>query len=230
MYSFSSKLMFIHNVLTKFNKYQHAKINMRCLIMKSNEKRLFKLGEHIKIIYRASLGFLYLRLTKKKKVMNFKFKERIMLAITEVNGCALCSYVHTKLALKSGLTDLEIKELLSGELENVPLEESLAILFAKDYAYNHEKIDLEFYNKLIEKYGLLKTKAILSAAEVITMTNSMGISLDLFKNTILFRHVKGSCILNEILIPITTMILFPLLLILSLFQMPFRLRKLYKNA
>jgi len=198
--------------------------------MKNNEKRLFRLGEHIKIIYRASFGFLYLKLTKKKKVMNFKFKERIMLAITEVNGCALCSYVHTKLALKSGLTDLEIKELLSGELENVPADESLAILFAKDYAYNYEKIDQEFYQRLIERYGLLKTKAILSASEVITMTNSMGISLGLLKNTLTFKHVKGSCILDELLIPISTMIFFPIFTILFLFLMPFKLRKLYKTA
>ncbi|MBU1142471.1 MAG: carboxymuconolactone decarboxylase family protein [Firmicutes bacterium] len=197
--------------------------------MNKYEKRKYNVFEHIPIVYRAALGFLTLKSLKKKKAMNFKLKERIMLAVTEVNGCVLCSYVHTKLALNGGMTDIEIKELLAGDLENVPAEESIAVLFAKDYAFNKEKIDPEFYNKLIEKYGKYKAKAILSACEVITMTNSMGISLGLLKETLTFKHVKKSNILNEILIPLLTMILYPIFLLLGLFILPFRLHKLKKS-
>lgn len=194
------------------------------------EKRKFKLFEHVPIVYRAALGFLTLKALKKKKAMNFKLKERIMLAVTEVNGCVLCSYVHTKLALSGGMSDHEIKELLAGDLESVPEAESIAVLFAKDYAFNKETIDPEFYLKLIDRYGHDKAKAILSACEVITMTNSMGIALGLLKNTLTFKHVKGSNILTEILIPILTMILFPVFLILGLFILPFRLNRLKKQA
>lgn len=73
--------------------------------MSLSEKRKFGLIEHIGIIYRASLSFLYNKLYKKQNGMNFKFKERIMLAVTEVNGCIMCSYVHTKLSLKAGLSN-----------------------------------------------------------------------------------------------------------------------------
>ncbi|MCR3906402.1 MAG: carboxymuconolactone decarboxylase family protein [Tenericutes bacterium] len=198
--------------------------------MSKYEKRKYNLIEHIPIVFRAALGFLTLKSLKKKKAMNFKLKERIMLAVTEVNGCVLCSYVHTKLALKSGLTDDEIKELLAGDLENVPKEESLAVLFAKDYAFNKETIDPIYYKKIEERYGVYKAKAILSACEVITMTNSMGIAMGLLKETLTFRHVKGSNILNEILIPILTMVLFPIFLILGLFFLPFRLFKLKRKA
>jgi len=193
------------------------------------EKRKFTLIEHVPIVYRASIGFLYLKALKKKKAMNFKLKERIMLAVTEVNGCILCSYVHTKLALNGGMSDEEIKELLAGELESVPKEEGLAVLFAKDYAFNKETVDKAFYEKLLERYGVYKAKAILSASEVITMTNSMGIALGLLKETLLFRHVRKSNILNEILIPISTMVLFPIFLIFGLVQMPYRLKKLKNN-
>lgn len=188
-------------------------------MMKNTRK--FTLIEHIIIIYKASLSFLYLKLFKRKNGINFKLKERIMLAITEVNGCAMCSYVHTKLAIKAGLSDQDIKALLEGELSNVPKEEALAILFAKDYAYNHEKIDQAFYQKLIEKYGTRKARAILGVSQVITMTNGMGISLDHLKGTLTFKHVKGSCVLNELLIPIFTMVLFPIFLLFNLFVIPF---------
>ena len=56
--------------------------------------------------------------------MNFKFKERTMLAVTEVNGCIMCSYVHTKLSLKAGLSNEDIKEILAGDLDGIPANES----------------------------------------------------------------------------------------------------------
>jgi hypothetical protein len=56
----------------------------------------------------------------------------------------MCSYVHTKLSLKAGLSNEDIKEILAGDLDGIPADESLAVLFAKDYAYNKETIDLHF--------------------------------------------------------------------------------------
>lgn len=189
--------------------------------MSFKEKRKFRLLEHLPIIVRAARSFLYLRLFKKKNGMNFKFKERIMLAVTEVNGCQMCSYVHTKLALSAGLSMDDIQELLSGELVGVPKEESLGVLFAKDYAFNKEKIDADFYQKLVDTYDVRKARAILGVVEMITMTNAMGLGLGYLKRTLTFKHVKGSNILNEVLIPLSTMVLFPLSLMLFLPYIPF---------
>ncbi len=186
-----------------------------------SQKRKFNIFEQFSIIYKASISFLFLKIFKKKNGMNFKLKERIMLAVTEVNGCVMCSYVHTKLALKAGLTDKDIKEILEGELVGVPKEEALAVLFAKNYAFNKEIVDKEFYQKLIDHYGKRKARAVLGVTHVITMTNGMGISLDLLKQTFTFKHVKGSCILNEILVPILTMVLFPIFLIINVPVVPF---------
>ena len=189
--------------------------------MSFEQKRKFGFFEHLPIIIRAARSFLYLRLFKKKNGMNFKFKERIMLSVTEVNGCTMCSFVHTKLALKAGLTQDDIQELLAGELVGVPKEESLGVLFAKDYAFNKETIDKAFYQKLVDTYNVRKARAILGVTEMITMTNSMGLALGLLKRTLTFKHVKGSNVLNEILVPLSTMVLFPLFLILFLPVIPF---------
>lgn len=189
--------------------------------MSFEQKRKFGFFEHLPIIIRAARSFLYLRLFKKKNGMNFKFKERIMLSVTEVNGCTMCSFVHTKLALKAGLTQDDIQELLAGELVGVPKEESLGVLFAKDYAFNKETIDKAFYQKLVDTYNVRKARAILGVTEMITMTNSMGLALGFLKRTLTFKHVKGSNVLNEILVPLSTMVLFPLFLILYLPVIPF---------
>ncbi len=196
--------------------------------MSFEEKRKFGLFEQLPIIFRAARSFLYLRLFKKKNGMNFKLKERIMLAVTEVNGCQMCSLVHTKLALKAGLTMDDIQELLAGELEGVPKEESLAVLFSKDYAFNKETIDPAFYQKLVEFYGVRKARAILGVTEMITMTNGMGLNLGFLKRTLSFKHVKGSNVLNEVLVPLATMVLFPLSLIIFLPYIPFYSAK-FKN-
>lgn len=196
--------------------------------MSFEDKRKFGFLEQLPIIVRAARSFLYLRLFKKQNGMNFKFKERIMLAVTEVNGCTMCSFVHTKLALKAGLSQQDIQELLAGELVGVPPAESLGVLFAKDYAFNQETIDRSFYDKLVSTYGARKARAILGVVEMITMTNGMGLALGYLKRTLTFKHVKGSNVLNEIFVPLSTMVLFPLLLLLFLPYIPFY-NKHFKN-
>lgn len=196
--------------------------------MSFEDKRKFGFFEQLPIIVRAARSFLYLRLYKKKNGMNFKFKERIMLAVTEVNGCTMCSFVHTKLALKAGLSQQDIQELLAGELVGVPPTESLGVLFAKDYAFNQETIDPSFYDKLVSTYGVRKARAVLGVVEMITMTNGMGLALGYLKRTLTFKHVKGSNVLNELFVPISTMVLFPLLLLLFLPYIPFY-NKRFKN-
>lgn len=46
------------------------------------------------------------------------FTEKIMLAVTQVNGCRYCSYGHTKAALKEGIPEDEIARIAAGELIN----------------------------------------------------------------------------------------------------------------
>jgi hypothetical protein len=81
---------------------------------------------------------------------------------------------------------------------------------------------------LIETYGVRKARAILGVVEMITMTNGMGLGLGYLKRTLTFKHVKGSNILNEILVPLSTMILFPILLLAFLPYIPFYSAQ-YKN-
>ena len=196
--------------------------------MSFKKERDFSLPYHIVLISRAAPAFVALRLMRRHKVLNLKWRERIMLAVTEVNNCVMCSYMHTKIALQAGMSNDEIKNILAGELKDVPENEITSVLFAKDYAANKEVIDPAYKTKLEQQYGKAKAHAICYACQMITMTNSMGINMKRLRDTLMFKHEKGSNFLNELLIPLSTMILFPILALVALTYMPFRVNKLVK--
>lgn len=191
---------------------------------KAYSKRVFTIKEHFKIMKHAAKSFILLRHVKKHKLFNKKFKERIMLAVSEVNGCELCSYVHTKISLSSGMNSQEIKEILNGVKDDVPQDELVGVLFAEYYASSHELPEKEMIDRLIEEYGTDKSKIICAVLGMITMTNSMGISMDLFKRRLMFNRVKKSKLVNELGIPLLTMIFFPL------FFLYYKFKSLFKTS
>lgn len=192
--------------------------------MSQKQSRVFKIKEQLQNIYRGAKGFVLLRYQKKTRLMNKKLKERIMLAITEVNGCAMCSFVHTKVALSSGMTTEEIREILGGDSSSIPTEEAVAVLFGQDFAYSKENPGEESISRLVEEYGYDKAELIVAACHMITMTNGMGIGMDNLFNRIRFRRDKNSNIFSEIFNPLLTMLLFPLFTIFFGFRCLFRVK------
>jgi AhpD family alkylhydroperoxidase len=47
-----------------------------------------------------------------RELLSPAFRERLMLVVTEVNGCRYCRTFHASEALKEGITDTELAELL----------------------------------------------------------------------------------------------------------------------
>jgi AhpD family alkylhydroperoxidase len=142
---------------------------------KTNSSRLYSLAEAYKIMYRAFKGASVYGKALKKGLMNKEFSEKIMLAVTEVNGCAICSYAHTKMALESGMSGDEIKELLGGSMSNIPSEDLQAVMFAQHAAEKRGYPDKTTKQALIKDYGIEKSKAIMSAINFIMLGNAYGI-------------------------------------------------------
>lgn len=67
-------------------------------------------------------------------VVSEEFRERLMLAVTEVNGCRYCSYWHARAALAAGLGQDEVTSLLEGDLTESPPDELTALLHAQHWA------------------------------------------------------------------------------------------------
>jgi AhpD family alkylhydroperoxidase len=124
----------------------------------------------------ASMGDM--RRGRKEKLVSHEFSERVMLAVTEVNGCRYCSYFHTQVALKSGMDEGEVRQALSGDFSNAPQEELPAMMFAQHYAEYAGKPQPEMLAKLVETYGEEKAAAILGYIRAIMMGNAWGNAFD----------------------------------------------------
>lgn len=106
------------------------------------------------------------------------FRERLMLAVTAVNGCRYCSYYHAKEALKTGLPEAEIRAMQDGIVDNAPTEELPALLYAQHWAENNARPDPDVRQKLIDAYGTTQTDAIDAVLRMIRMGNLLGNTTD----------------------------------------------------
>ena len=143
--------------------------------MQTSGKKLFSVLELFRIMTLAFRSIPLLRRAKAAGKMSHAFLERIMLAVTEVNGCAACSYYHTKVALESGFSAQEIRNMLSGTFSDVPVEELKGVLFAQHYADQRGKPSRESWDRIIAHYGEIGAYGILAVTRMIMMGNATGI-------------------------------------------------------
>jgi len=103
------------------------------------------------------------------------FRERLMLVVTEVNGCRYCRTYHASEALKEGITDTELAELLAGQIPtDAPEEEVPAMIYARYWAESGAQPGPEDVQELIDVYGEEKAAAIHVVLRMIRMGNLMG--------------------------------------------------------
>lgn len=143
--------------------------------MQTSGKKLFSVFELFRIMTLAFRSIPLLRRAKAAGKMSHAFLERIMLAVTEVNGCAACSYYHTKVALESGFSAQEIRNMLSGTFSDVPEEELEGVLFAQHYADQRGKPSRESWDRIVAHYDEIGAYGILAVTRMIMMGNATGI-------------------------------------------------------
>ena len=126
-------------------------------------------------LYRALRTVGAFRKAKQSGSLSLQLQERLMLAVTEVNGCALCSYGHSRMALEAGLSGQEIEDLLGGQTDGAPKEELPAILFAQHYADTRGRPTAAAWAQLVSRYGQPQAAGMLGAVRMITVGNTWGI-------------------------------------------------------
>src|SRR5690554_2316996 len=77
-------------------------------------KRKFGFWEMYQSFVFIPVAMSKLKNNSKNKLLDAHFVRRLQLAVTEVNGCPACSYQHTKMALREGMSNEEISSFLSG--------------------------------------------------------------------------------------------------------------------
>jgi AhpD family alkylhydroperoxidase len=140
-----------------------------------------------------------------------------MLAVTEVNGCAVCSYAHTQMALKQGFSNEEIESFLAGSDAFVVPEEAKAILFAQHYASKKGNYDKESFEMVIKEFGLEKAKVILASIRMIMVGNIIGIPLSAFRSRLKGKRYTHSSVGYELGMLLSTIVVMPISFLHSLF-------------
>ncbi len=176
------------------------------------------------IIYNGIRSAPYMSKSKRNNELSSGFIERIMLAVTEVNGCEICSYAHTKMALEAGMSNEEIQKMLSGVIADIPSNEVQAVIFAQHYADSRGRPSKETWDRIVESYGLTKSYGILGAIRAIMMGNAYGIPWSSFVNRFKGRSDKRSSLLYEAEVIILGSILIPVAIVHAIVASLLRLK------
>lgn len=192
--------------------------------MQTSGKKLFSVFELYRIM---TLAFRSIPLLKKAKAagkMDKAFLERIMLAVTEVNGCAMCSYYHTKVALEEGFRAEEIRAMLGGNFADVPEEQLGGVLFAQHYADQRGKPSRESWDRIVREYGETGAYGILAVTRMIMMGNAIGIPSGSFLLRFRGKADPRSNVFYELMMMLAMVVFIPLAgftaVILNLLNVP----------
>ncbi|HPX93563.1 MAG TPA: carboxymuconolactone decarboxylase family protein [Bacillota bacterium] len=181
-------------------------------------KKIYNHCDFFKSLVLAFRGVKYMRLNRRKGLVSSRFRERIMLAVTEVNGCEACSYAHTKFALEEGMSPEEIEAILSGEAGSIPQDERVGVFFAQHYTDNNWKTSEESWQRLVDEYGEEGAWVILAMIRVMNAANIYGIAI-----SALFDRLKGkpsgkTHMLYELSIMLAVLLYLPLAAVRAVFD------------
>lgn len=180
-------------------------------------KKIYTHHEFYRATYEAVRSIKYLILARRKKLLSPEFIERIMLAVTEVNGCEVCSYAHTKMALEQGMSAKEINDILSGETGSIPEDEVVGVLFGQHYADQRGKPTVESWQRLVDQYGEANAQCVLAAVRIMNAANIHGIALSAMRSRLKGKPVSKTGLLYEVSIILAIFIYLPIGMIHALF-------------
>ena len=106
------------------------------------------------------------------------FRERLMMTATSVNECRYCAHFHAQVALVSGISRVEIEQILDGVFHHAPEREIPALLYAQHWAETNAQPDPAARAKLVETYGDDIARAIESVLRMIRVGNLLGNTAD----------------------------------------------------
>lgn len=173
-------------------------------------KRKFSMWELYHSFIYAARAMRKLMKNRKEKWLDPHFVERLQLAVTEVNGCAACSYQHTQMALEQGMSNEEINSFLSGGSDFTKPEEAKAIVFAQHFADTKGFPKQHAYEAIVEEYGNEKAEIILAAAQTMIAGNMYGIPFSALLSRFQGKPYKNSNLFYELSMEIVGLLLLPI--------------------
>ena len=188
------------------------------VVLRNEFKRKFSLWELYGSFVFAPRAMRKLIKNNKSKLVDAQFVERLQLAVTEVNVCAACSYQHTQMALQQGMSNEEINSFLSGASDFTKEEEAKAIMFAQHFADSRGYPKKYAYESIVDEYGEIEARVILSAVQMMIAGNMYGIPFSAFLSRLHGKPYKGSSLFYELTMLIVGVLFLPLAIIHALLR------------
>ncbi len=126
------------------------------------------------------------------------FGERVMLVVSQVNGCHACSYAHTRFALREGVSTDEVRRLALGDLEGQPEETLVALLYAQHYAETGGNPETAAQRSLEAAYGEEGAREVRAYIRLAMMTSLFNNTLEAIWSRLLGRPATGSSLSSEL--------------------------------
>jgi AhpD family alkylhydroperoxidase len=177
-------------------------------------KKHYSVREIYAITYDAARTARFMRTTRLGR--DRQFTERIMLTVTEVNGCELCSYAHARFALEAGLSDAEVRTLLGGSSAGVPDHQLPALAFAQHYAHTRGHPDPSAWQDVVDTYGEQEALGALAAVRLMMWGNAAGIPLSSLRSRLTGEPDPGSTLHYEVATILGTAAVLPFALVHAL--------------
>jgi AhpD family alkylhydroperoxidase len=120
------------------------------------------------------------------------FRERLMVMVTQVNGCRYCRYFHVNQAFKAGISEEEIRAVLEGSIpDETPSIECLALAYAQHWAEMDANPNPEYVQRLSAEYGEKTAAQIDILLGMIRVGNLLGNTFDFMLHTLSFGVLGG---------------------------------------
>jgi AhpD family alkylhydroperoxidase len=178
-------------------------------------------------IFFTDLGFLIsygpkFRAAIRNEKISRAFIEKIMSVTTAVNGCTYCTWYHAKLAVESGISDDEVKNMLNLQFQADASDfELTALLYAQHYAETNRNPDEEMTAKLVADYGEETATHILLFIRGIFFGNLLGNTWDAVLSRLKGNPAENSSVIFEIFFFLLTfMVMIPAMILSKDYRSP----------
>jgi AhpD family alkylhydroperoxidase len=179
-------------------------------------KRIYSLSTFIEDARAVILNMDDLRTAARGGRVSRAFAEKIMLVVSQVNGCRYCTYGHTRAALAAGVSEAELQKLFRGEFGEFPKDEVVALTFSQHYAESHCQPDPLAWQRVVDFYGEQTARDILAYLRMITFGNLLGNTFDALLSRLAGRPAPGSRLLDEMGVLLGAVVVLPIGIVLRL--------------
>ncbi|PKN39308.1 MAG: hypothetical protein CVU62_03695 [Deltaproteobacteria bacterium HGW-Deltaproteobacteria-2] len=164
-------------------------------------KRVYRVNQFLLDINFFAYSLPWIIGAYRSKRVPWPMAEKIMLAVTAVNGCQHCARFHGALAQMSGVEAGEVTQLLQMEIgTQVSAYERPALQFAQEYAQTERNPSSENLLELKRFYGDVIANDIMLYIRIIMLGNLSGNTFDAFVARLSGNTVSHSRLFDEIIV------------------------------